>query len=143
MKKTVFFLMSFMALCSTQWAMATNEASFLPAIMSLLLDEEGPPPPPLTYEDDIHVVLFTDCSGSSCHIIGKGGYTVNTDIIDSYNSAIIRVDTEETPDQSLLLLKSTGQDGHGGGPVYALNGVKYRLILRWITDGALRTLPPT
>lgn len=45
------------------------------------------------------------------------------------------------PDQSLLLLKATGQMPHGGGQRMTLGDEAYRLMRRWIENGAPPALP--
>lgn len=133
MKKIVFFLISFMAVIPTQGSMAANGVGYLPGIMSLLLDA------PSTY-NDIHSFLEENCA--RCHANGGGRYTVNIDIRASYDSAVTMI-YKPIPDQSLLLRKPAGLDGHDGGqvtPDYAVGAYKYRLILKWITDGVL---PPS
>ena len=41
------------------------------------------------------------------------------------------------PEQSLLLLKATGQVPHGGGVRLDSNSDQYRVIIEWIRQGAL------
>jgi hypothetical protein len=96
-----------------------------------------PPPPPSTYAN-VHSFLQADCSG--CHSGGVGGYTVNANVDQSYNSAITKINAG-TPENSLLLTKPNNMPVHGGGAIAGYSGAgqaKYDALLKWIADGAMR-----
>src|SRR5262245_29092662 len=88
-----------------------------------------------------HVVpLFTKtgCNAGSCHgsFQGRGefrlslfGYEAAKDFLAVTDKKMLRVDAKE-PDESLLL-KPTGQLGHGGRTRFARNSWEYRLIRAW------------
>ncbi len=86
------------------------------------------------------------CAAGSCHgsFQGKGGFRLSLFGYDpakdyhaltreSYGRRINPVHA----DQSLLLLKATGQVEHGGGRRFALDSWQYRAFRDWITAGAV------
>jgi hypothetical protein len=85
------------------------------------------------------------CNAGSCHgsFQGKGGlylslfgYSPEKDYFalsrDQLGRRINRVD----PDNSLLLLKPTGQVAHGGGQRFARDSYPYQVLRAWIAQGA-------
>jgi hypothetical protein len=71
---------------------------------------------------------------SSCHASGTGGWTYDGGA-DAFAQAIEIVDTDD-PENSLMLIKGSGGDSHGGGTLFAVSSDEYDLILSWIEDGA-------
>src|SRR5687767_7433710 len=85
------------------------------------------------------------CNSGSCHgsFQGKGGFRLSLfgyepekDFIavtrDSQSRRINPID----PDNSLLLLKATGQVEHGGSMRFTRDSWQYNVIRAWILDGA-------
>src|SRR4051794_39361775 len=84
------------------------------------------------------------CNSGSCHgsFQGKGGFRLSlfgyepgkdyTTLARDLHGR--RIDTVN-PDNSLLLLKATGQIDHGGGRRFARDSWQYRVFREWITSG--------
>lgn len=99
---------------------------------------------------DRHVMgllLRTGCSSGSCHgsFQGKGGlylslfsYSPDKDYQAFTREGLGRRINLANPDQSLLLLKATGQVPHGGGVRFARNSYPYQVFREWIAQGARR-----
>ncbi len=85
------------------------------------------------------------CNSGSCHgsFQGKGGFRLSLfgyDPKEDYRALTRdfegrRVD-RNNPDNSLLLLKPTGQVEHGGQRRFGKDSWAYRLIRQWIAEGA-------
>jgi hypothetical protein len=85
------------------------------------------------------------CNAGSCHgsFQGKGGFRLSLFGYDpgKDHAALTRdvmgrrINALE-PDQSLLLLKATGQIAHGGGRRFARASWQYRMFREWIASGA-------
>jgi hypothetical protein len=85
------------------------------------------------------------CNSGSCHgsFQGKGGFRLSLFAYDPEKdfSAITREANgrrinREDPDNSLLLLKATGQVDHGGLARFGKDSWAYKLIREWIVQGA-------
>lgn len=99
---------------------------------------------------DRHVMgllLRTGCSSGSCHgsFQGKGGlylslfsYSPEKDYQAFTREGMGRRINLANPDQSLLLLKATGQVPHGGGVRFTRNSYPYQVFREWIAQGARR-----
>jgi hypothetical protein len=110
------------------------------------------PAPPTRAEVDFerHVVgLFgrMGCNAGSCHgsFQGRGGFRLSLfgsdadrDFVALTREVLGRRISREDPDQSLLLLKATGQVAHGGGRRFGKDSWQYRLLRDWIRSGARR-----
>jgi len=87
------------------------------------------------------------CNAASCHgsFQGKGGFRLSLFAYDAGKDfqAVVRdrkgrrIDLE-TPDNSLLLLKATGEVEHGGGVRFSRASPDFRLLRDWIAGGARR-----
>src|SRR5262245_51389392 len=85
------------------------------------------------------------CAGGGCHgsFQGKGGlrlslfgFDPDKDIVAiTRDSAARRINTSD-PDNSLLLLKATGQVEHGGSVRFGRGTWQYNVVREWIRDGA-------
>ncbi len=84
------------------------------------------------------------CNGRACHgsFQGKGGFRLSMfgyDFEADHRSLLeedtYRVDVEHS-DESLLLLKPTMQEEHGGGLRFEQDSDEYRLLHSWIKSGA-------
>jgi hypothetical protein len=78
------------------------------------------------------VPALTACAG--CHAGGTGGWTYGGGG-EAYNQVLQMVDTSN-PAGSLLLVKGSGNAGHGGGRVFGSASASYSDILAWIEAGA-------
>jgi hypothetical protein len=85
------------------------------------------------------------CNAASCHgsFQGKGGlrlslfgYEPDKDFLAVARQAMGRRIDPESPDNSLLLLKPTGQVRHGGGVRFGKGSRGYRVLRAWIAQGA-------
>jgi len=85
------------------------------------------------------------CSAGACHgsFQGKGGfylslfgYSAEKDYVSIVRSNLGRRINLVDPDQSLLLLKATGQVAHGGGRRFDRGSYAYRVFREWIAGGA-------
>jgi hypothetical protein len=84
------------------------------------------------------------CSAGACHgsFQGKGGFRLS---LFGYDPGMdFRALTREglgrrvnvaNPDESLVLLKPTGQIGHGGGTRFAKGSWQYQVLRAWIVQG--------
>jgi hypothetical protein len=83
------------------------------------------------------------CNSAACHgsFQGKGGFRLSLfgQSVDTDYAAIQdgRVDTA-SPDESLLLVKPSGREKHGGGIRLREDSWEYRLVRQWIAGGARR-----
>jgi hypothetical protein len=84
------------------------------------------------------------CNGRTCHgsFQGRGdfklsmfGYDFTADHEAVVSGKRPRVDVE-APDESLMLLKPTSKEGHGGGKRFDKDGWEYRAFRAWIAGGA-------
>lgn len=85
------------------------------------------------------------CNSGSCHgsFQGKGGfrlslfgYEPSKDFASISRDNLARRISVVNPDESLLLLKATGQVEHGGGARFGKNSWQYRVFREWIVQGA-------
>jgi hypothetical protein len=85
------------------------------------------------------------CNSGSCHgsFQGKGGFRLSLFGYEPERDYLAltrdlhgrRID-ESDPDNSLLLLKATGQTEHGGGRRFSKDSWQYQLLRNWIIEGA-------
>lgn len=104
---------------------------------------------PVTFEKDILPILSrTGCNAGACHGKSGGqngfqlsllGFDPNFDHSAITKEARGRRLFPAAPEQSLFLLKATGQMAHGGGRRIDKDSDYYQLLLRWITNGTPRT----
>jgi hypothetical protein len=90
------------------------------------------------------------CSAGQCHgaFAGKAGFRLSLFASDPAldyqfisDESCARLDVAR-PEQSLLLLKATGGEGHGGGRRLDIGSPAYDLLRDWITAGATLDLDP-
>lgn len=84
------------------------------------------------------------CNGRTCHgsFQGKGGFSLSmfgydfaADLKALTDGKTPRVNVSEVSD-SLILTKPTSDEDHGGGQRFETGGWEYRLLHRWIAQGA-------
>jgi hypothetical protein len=85
------------------------------------------------------------CNSGSCHgsFQGKGGFRLSLFGYEPERDYLAltrdlqgrRIDTAD-PDNSLLLLKATGQTDHGGGRRFSKHSWQYQLLRDWIVQGS-------
>src|SRR5262245_11590176 len=100
----------------------------------------------VNFSPDILSILTTKgCNGSGCHgsPVGQNGFKLSLFGYDGAADYEMIVRTHEgrrvnlrDPAKSLLLLKSTFTEPHGGGRLLSLDSDEYRLILNWLQQGA-------
>src|SRR5438067_486417 len=85
------------------------------------------------------------CNAGSCHgsFQGKGGFRLSLfgydpgkDYTTLARDLLGRRINSASPDDSLILLKGTGQIDHGGGRRFGRDGWQYRVFREWIASGA-------
>lgn len=102
--------------------------------------------PPVGFANEV-VPVFTKlgCNTGSCHgkASGQNGFKLSLFGFEPAedHEAIVREARGRrvfltAPDSSLLLLKATGQIAHGGGRRLKPDSFEYRLLRRWIAQGA-------
>ena len=72
---------------------------------------------------------------SSCHAGGTGGWTYDGGA-NAFGQVLSVVDLDD-PENSTLLVKGSGGNGHGGGKVFSVSSEDYKALLAWIEDGGL------
>lgn len=90
------------------------------------------------------------CSTGACHgkQRGQNGFQLSLLGFDSeFDYAALTMNARgrrvfpAAPDESLLLLKATGQAPHGGGQRFSVDSAEYRILRDWIVAGLPRRLP--
>jgi len=85
------------------------------------------------------------CASGSCHgsFQGKGGFRLSLfgyepekDYLALTREVMGRRIGPVNPDQSLLLLKASGQTSHGGGMLFNKTSWQYQVFREWIVKGA-------
>lgn len=106
---------------------------------------------PLNFANDVLPVLQkAGCNGSACHAKqgGKAGFQLSVlafdpdfDFYATARQADGRRVNRLEPEKSLLLLKATSEVPHGGGQRFKRDSAEYRLLARWIAEGASQGQP--
>jgi len=97
--------------------------------------------PKLSFAKDV-VPIFTmgGCATSNCHgsIRGQNGFKLSLFGFEPEPdfAAITDRINRDKPAESLVLMKPTAQEEHGGGFRFAVDSLEYRTILEWIKNGA-------
>jgi len=102
-------------------------------------------PPPVSFESQILPILTRrGCNAGSCHgkAEGKNGFKLSVFGFDpaADHQALVmegrgRRVFPSSPDNSLLLLKASGQVSHGGGRRMATDSLHYQRLRRWVVEG--------
>ncbi|HUG68158.1 MAG TPA: DUF1549 domain-containing protein [Pirellulaceae bacterium] len=116
---------------------------------ALAADEQ--PTQPVSFELQVQPIMAArGCSTGACHgkQRGQNGFQLSLLGFDSeFDYAALSMNARgrrvfpAAPDQSLLLLKATGQAPHGGGQRFAIDSDEYRVLRDWIVAGLPRRLP--
>lgn len=85
------------------------------------------------------------CSGRACHgsFQGQGGFRLSLFGYDFKQDHEALTDGDEprvnlkSPEQSLILLKPTMQEDHGGKKIFDKGSWQYNILARWIQGGAI------
>ncbi len=103
-------------------------------------------PPTVDFIRDVNPLLGrVGCNSGTCHGSQNGkrgfklslrGYDPVFDIRALTDDLASRRVNVAAPDESLMLLKATGQVPHEGGAVIQLNDKNYSIIRQWIQNGA-------
>ena len=117
----------------------------LEARVSVLV-RDGETPNAVDFTNDINPLLTRlGCNGGSCHgkSTGRGGFRLSLfghhpewDFEWIAQGGRGRRIFSAAPDRSLLLQKPTMQVPHGGGRRIAVDSDAYRLLKRWVSEGA-------
>jgi hypothetical protein len=136
---------------SLKLLLAISVSLWLPASVSLLHAENITLPDGVKVEQvdfERHIMGLMGrlgCNSGACHgsFQGKGGlylslfgYSAEKDYLAFTRDGAGRRVNLLDPDQSLILLKPSGQVPHGGGRRFAKDSWQYQLIRQWIADGA-------
>jgi hypothetical protein len=100
----------------------------------------------LSFRRDVMPVLGkSGCNQAACHAKqgGKNGFALSVLAFDpeaDFESVARQADARRVnriePEKSLLLTKATMSVPHGGGPRFKVGSPEYRLLARWIAEGA-------
>ncbi|MFM8574195.1 MAG: DUF1553 domain-containing protein [Pirellula sp.] len=97
------------------------------------------------HRDLLPLITRAGCNAGSCHAsqYGKGGLVLSVMAFDpalDYQSLAQGARSRRinilNPDESLLLKKATASVPHGGGARFAAGSNDYRILARWIAQGA-------
>jgi hypothetical protein len=92
------------------------------------------------------VMTRMGCNAGTCHGAARGkngfklslrGYDAVSDLRSMTDELASRRVTVASPDDSLMLLKSTGAAPHEGGQLFKPGDLNYRVLRAWIAGGAL------
>jgi hypothetical protein len=106
----------------------------------------GAPPVRVSFRYDVHPILSrAGCNQGTCHgnANGKGGLKLSLRgddptwdyyslVGDSFARRVNRIE----PERSLLLRKPIAAVAHGGGQRFGVDSREYRILRRWIGEGA-------
>ncbi|MEX0820357.1 MAG: DUF1549 and DUF1553 domain-containing protein [Pirellulaceae bacterium] len=106
---------------------------------------------PVSFELQVQPIMAArGCSTGACHgkQRGQNGFQLSLLGFDpEFDYAALTLNARgrrvfpAAPDQSLLLLKATGQAPHGGGQRFAVDSDEYRILRDWIVAGLPRRVP--
>ena len=104
----------------------------------------------ISFELDVQPVLtVTGCNAGACHGKQRGqngfqlsllGFDSDFDFDQITRQARGRRLFPSSPEQSLLLQKATAELPHGGGARFAIGSENYNVLLKWIQQGAARSI---
>src|SRR6187402_2197259 len=140
-----FFILLVMIFCSSP--LLADEV--LPPASTRFSDSSGEEQPSLRR----HVLPLLGrlgCNGRACHgsFQGQGGFRLSMFGFDfaADHAALTGGDNprinRSAPVASLILVKPTSEDDHGGGLRYSRDGWEYRMLRTWIEAGAPNNSQP-
>jgi hypothetical protein len=100
--------------------------------------------PPSFLNEVVPLLTKAGCNQGACHGKGAGqngfrlslrGYAPEQDHLSITREFDGRRLLPSKPEESLLLLKATGQAPHEGGRLFAVNSPEYALLLNWVKAG--------
>lgn len=110
----------------------------------------APAPAPVSFANDVLPILSrAGCNQGACHGAASGkkgfklslrGYDPVFDHVHLTRNATGRRLNFNDPEQSLLLLKATGQVPHEGGKRFEMESRYAQTLVRWIAEGAVSDL---
>ncbi len=111
--------------------------------------KDGTRPLPVTFETDIQPILTrAGCNSGPCHGKSRGQNGFQLSLLGFDPDFDFRAITQEargrrifpaSPENSLLLLKGSGQIAHGGGRRLIPGDGQYEALQRWLASGTPRT----
>ncbi len=115
----------------------------LPARLALAAQPDAP----VSYRNDVMAILSrAGCNTGPCHgnASGKGGFKISLRGEDPAGDHLVltrelfgRRVNPQLPDDSLILLKASAKLAHEGGKRFAPDSEEFRILRRWIADGAV------
>lgn len=103
-------------------------------------------PLPVSFgQEVIPIMTKASCNSGGCHgkAEGQNGFKLSVFGFDpeADHAALVKEKrggrvSPALPAESLLLTKGTGRVPHGGGRKLKLGGLRYRRLLRWVSEGA-------
>jgi hypothetical protein len=102
--------------------------------------------------DVVPALTKLGCNSGACHgsFQGRGGFRISLlgfDAAADYEAIVSEAHGRRlfpaAPGKSLLILKGTGQVGHGGKKKLDVNSDSYRTLVHWMNQGARRGLLPS
>jgi hypothetical protein len=115
--------------------------------MALPEDASAEAPSPDFVNDVVPVLTKAGCNTGVCHAKAGGGQNgfelslLGFEPEDDYDRLVLESRGRRVfpgaPEESLILLKATGQLPHGGGVRFSRDSESYRLLSDWIAAGAL------
>jgi hypothetical protein len=121
-------------------------AHFATILALMALVRPLPADSPVSFRNEVMAVLArAGCNQGTCHgnLHGKGGFKLSLRGQDPDRDFAVltrdmlgrRIDVND-PELSLILLKPTARVPHEGGLRFAVGSPEYRLLHRWIAEGA-------
>ena len=107
--------------------------------------------PPMSFRNDVEAVLMrAGCNTGGCHgsAQGKNGFMLSLFGYDPIHDFITLTREERgrrlnpaLPEHSLILTKPLGEVNHEGGTRFDKDSKMYKMLLRWISEGAVDDTP--
>jgi hypothetical protein len=126
-------------------AKVASEISPAPVAASVAGSEQRPVAPPDYYRDVNPVIARLGCSAGTCHGSAKGqnGFKLSLRSVDAESDVRALLDdlacrrvNFAAPENSLMLLKATGEVPHVGGQLTKPGEPYYDILRNWIATGA-------
>jgi Protein of unknown function (DUF1549)/Protein of unknown function (DUF1553) len=102
--------------------------------------------PPISFRNDLMPALMSaGCNTGTCHGSAQGkngfrmslfGFDPEADFVRFTRESRVRRVNVALPDQSLMLTKPLNEVNHEGGAVFTKDSYLYKIVRRWIVEGA-------